>query len=433
MADNAPSALQLPQFRRLWLGAVVSNAGTWMQAITVPFVIFEMTGSTAWVGTVASATLLPTLIVTPIGGALADRYPRKRVLLIANSIQACCAALLSVAWFQGVRSPLFMLMVAAFSGLFSSGTNSAWHAVISDIVPPPLVTSAVSLNSMQVSAGKAVGPALGGIILTTLGPAWAFGLNAFSFLVILGALAFSKPRAVPPRRQSGIIEGMVEGAHHVWRDPAMRRALLLTVSLTSMANPVLQLTAPLPRRVFGGGGGLVGVLVGAYGAGSVVGAVLVGRVVQPANRGRWITSMTALLGCVVIATGLTAHAAMAVPLYAIHGCVYILAMSPIIATFHLRAEPSIRGRAVSVYLVSFSSFLGLGTLGWSRLADTRGFRLPLLVAGAVLLCVGLATARRPEILDIPDRVVVHGTDGNRSVGPFSSPPAPGAVLKGSEI
>ncbi|HWL42048.1 MAG TPA: MFS transporter [Ilumatobacter sp.] len=385
---RAESALSDPMFRRLWCGAAVSNAGTWMQSISVPYVIFTMTGSVSWVGLAASAALIPSIVVTPLGGAVADRYPRRTVLLAANAVQALLATALSVTWVAGIRSPALVLTVGAVAGLLSSATNSAWHALISDVVPARLVPSAVSLNSMQVSVGKAVGPAIGGIVLSAFGASLAFGLNAISFGVILTALVGVRPRTSRPARTSGLLAETRAGVALVWSDPTLRRALLLTIAITSLANPLLQLAAPFASEQLDGGAGLVGVLVGAYGGGSVLGAMLLARLVREGRRGRVITSGMTTLGGVVALTGAVARPWVAVIAFGVHGLVYIVTMSPLLATFHLRVAPAMRGRAVSVYLVGFTAFLGIGSFVWSAIADVTGIRAPVVGAGIVLSIVG---------------------------------------------
>lgn len=370
-----------------------------MQAITVPYVIFELTDSVAWVGWAATAALVPTVVVTPIGGALADRYPRRRVLLVANTIEAALAALLAITWLAGMREALFILVVGAAIGLVASGVNAAWHALISDVVPTELVTSAVGLNSLQVSVGKAVGPALGGLVLTTLGPPWAFGLNAASFVVILGVLILTNPRAVPASWRGSVVAGIAQGARQVRADPAMRRALLLTVAITSLANPLLQLVAPFVRQELDGSAAMVGALIAAYGVGSVIAVGFVTRLVRDGRRGRTITLMTGVLGLVVVSTGMFAVPAVALLAFLVHGAVYIVAMSPIVSTFHLRAEPASRGRSVSVYLVCFTTCLGLGTLVWSVIAERVGLRIPIVLAGAILTVVAGLGWRTCDVLE----------------------------------
>lgn len=382
----------------------MSNVGTWMQTLTVPYVIFELTRSTTWVGLAGFAALVPTVVVTPLGGALADRFPRRHVLLVAQSLAGILAATLAVTWLAGIRAPLLVLLLGAAVLLCGSFSASGFHALISDLVPPEAVTSAVGLNSMQVSVGKTIGPAIGGVVLATLGPAWTFGANAVSFLGILLVLTVIRPR---PIERSGpavsLLSGILAGAQHVWRDRGMRSAFLLTIAITSLANPLLQIVAPYTGSVLGGGPTLIGALVAMYGGGSVVAVGFVSRVVQPGRRGEAITSLVATLGLGVIVVGLAPGPLTGLAGFFLVGGVYILTISPLIATFHLRAAPDLRARAMSVFLVAFSASLGVGTLLQGAVGDRTGLRVPIVVAGLALTSIGCWARRRASTLQLEAR------------------------------
>ncbi|HAS12372.1 MAG TPA: MFS transporter, partial [Acidimicrobiaceae bacterium] len=204
---EAGAALRIPDFRRFWIGATISNSGTWMQNVTVPYVLFQLTDSATWVGLASFLQFLPALFMGPLGGTLADRYPRRTVLLVAQSALALAAVGLWLLWSSGVAEPWSITAMVALFGAIAGTSIGAWQAFVSELVPRHLLLNAVTLNSAQFNAARAVGPALGGLVLGTLGPSWAFGLNALSYVAVLFALATIHPAPVERAPRSGSVLG----------------------------------------------------------------------------------------------------------------------------------------------------------------------------------------------------------------------------------
>ena len=173
----AVAALKHRNFAIFWTGALVSNIGTWIQTVTVPYVLYKTTDSAAWVGLAGFCQFIPGVIMGPWSGAIADRFNRRRVLMTTQTALAFCALGLWVMWQAGVRSPGALVAVVFATGVISALNIPTWQAFVTELVPKEDLLNAVTLNSAQFNAARAIGPALGGLVLATLGPSWAFLLQ----------------------------------------------------------------------------------------------------------------------------------------------------------------------------------------------------------------------------------------------------------------
>jgi len=175
-------------FRLFVSGALVSNTGRWFQSVAIPAIIWQLTESAAWVGVAGFSRMAPMALVSPWAGALADRYDRRKLLLVTQSLQALATFLLMMLWIAGVRTPEAFVGLSALAGLFGGLNLPAWKAFISDLVPRERLLNAITLSSMQFNAARMIGPALAGIALAAFGPAWAFFVNFVSFGAVITAL-----------------------------------------------------------------------------------------------------------------------------------------------------------------------------------------------------------------------------------------------------
>ena len=199
------AAFQSREFSVFFGAGLLSNTGTWMQTVTVPYVVDQLTHSTALVGVSAFAAFFPATIVGPLAGSLADRYDRRTVLIWAQVVMMAMATALWATWASGVATTPIILGLVVISGLGAGITTAAWQAFVPQLVPRPVLLSAVRVNSMQFTAARAFGPALAGLVLATLGPSAAFGFNAH--LVPGGDRRAAHDRAAPAGRDRARRQG----------------------------------------------------------------------------------------------------------------------------------------------------------------------------------------------------------------------------------
>src|SRR3954467_2748887 len=222
-----------PAFRHrnfilFWSGSLVSNIGNWMQKVTVPYVLlFVMDTSPIWVGIATVSQFLPSVVLGPYAGAFADRFPRKRVVIISQCVQGVIAAVMWLAWVSGVRSPAAYVLLVGAGGIANGLNMPAFQALVSDCVPREDLLNAVTVTLGQFNAARAVGPALTGLVLAWWGPSWAFMINAVSFIGVIAALLVMHVRAfIPNPDQRSVLSEFAEGLRYARRQPGLIVAVL---------------------------------------------------------------------------------------------------------------------------------------------------------------------------------------------------------------
>ena len=406
---EAGAALRIPEFRRFWVGATISNSGTWMQNVTVPYVLFQMTGSASWVGLASFLQFLPALVMGPLGGTLADRYPRRTVLLVAQSALAVAAVGLWLLWSSGAAAPWSITAMVAVFGAIAGTSIGAWQAFVSELVPRHLLLNAVTLNSAQFNAARAVGPALGGLVLGTLGPSWAFGLNALSYAAVLIALATIHPAPVERSPRTGSVLGELrETVGYVRAMPGIATCIVVVVALGFFGNPVFPLLAVFAEEVFEVSGFRYGLLGAALGVGGVLATPLVAGRGSALARSGLVGGALGVYGASLLAFAVSPVFPMAVLFLLVAGGGYLALASTLNTTIQVQVDERRRGKVLALYVMGLTSSYPVGSLVQGALADVVSVRLVTACSGAALLAV-LATLLRsgrlrsmdedPQVLD----------------------------------
>jgi MFS family permease len=385
---EAGAALRIPEFRRFWIGATVSNSGTWMQNITVPYVLFQLTGSAAWVGLASFLQFLPTMVMGPLGGTLADRYPRRTVLLVAQSALAVAAGGLWLLWSSGTAEPWSITAMVAVFGAVAGTSIGAWQAFVSELVPRHLLLNAVTLNSAQFNAARAVGPALGGFVLGTLGPSWAFGLNALSYAAVLVALVSIHPAPVERSpRDSSVLGELRETVDYVRGMPGIAICIGVVVALGFFGNPIFPLLAVFAEDVFSVSGFRYGLLGAALGVGGVLATPLVAGRGSAVARSVLVGGALGVYGASLLTFALSPVFPMAVLFLLVAGGGYLALASTLNTTIQIQVDERRRGKVLALYVMGLTSSYPIGSLAQGALADVVSVRLVTACSGAALLAV----------------------------------------------
>ncbi len=384
---GAWSAFRSRDFSLFWSAALISNSGNWMQTITVPFVIDQMTHSTVWVGVAAFCSFFPSTVVGPLAGSLADRYSRRSVLMWAQAILAVSAFALWGTYAAGVATTWSILVCVIIGAIGAGITIASWQAFVTQLVPKESMLSAVRLNGMQFTGARAFGPALAGLVLATLGPSIAFFFNAVTYLLVIGVLAVIAARPVVGDKDTGTVrEHFREG----WRYMRARTVLVLGVLGAGVSAllgiSIVQLAEPFTRNVLHEGPGAYGLLVGAYGVGAILGSfVMVG------TGDRWRRSRFTVVGFSLFVVGEVVLGLA--PVYAIAlvglgaiGMAQVLAMVSCQTAIQVNVEEQFRGRVLSIYVMCFFAGTPIGALLGGIAADVVGLRAT--VVGAAVLMAG---------------------------------------------
>jgi MFS family permease len=401
---GAVAALRHRNFAIFWTGALVSNIGTWIQNVTVPYVLFKTTDSAVWVGVAGFCQFIPGVILGPWSGAIADRFDRRRVLMVTQFALACCAFGLWVMWQAGVRSPGALVGVVLLTGIIGALNIPSWQAFVSELVPKEDLLNAITLNSAQFNAARAIGPALGGLILATLGPSWAFLLNAISYAAVIGAVWLVRVtvRHIVPTGQH-VLADFVDACRYVRRHAAILMCVVLVFAVAFLANPMLQLSAVFTDRVFHAGAAGLGLLMAAFGTGAVLATPLVSALSARLGRGRLVAISFTMLSLSVISFGLATELWVGILAMLAAGMAYLALIATLNTTVQLAVEEQLRGRVLAVYFMTFTAGYPLGSLLQGWLAEQVGLHATVAGAGVILLVISGALVMRPAYL--------HGMDG----------------------
>jgi len=272
---NPLRALSHRPYLILWLGALVSNVGTWMETIAVGVHVTQTTGRAGWTGTVGALAFAPAVVIGPIAGALADRFERRRYLMLVTLIQAVLAGLLAILAFTDQLSLLAISVLMTLTGCASALLAPAFFALLINLVGAEDLTSAMTLNSAQFNLARITGPALAAAVLATGGLSWALGLNALSFLAVTLSvgLVLREPRP-PTATREAVWKGIREGLEVARRDAGIRSALTLSFTTALLVSPFIGLVPVMAIRLLGRGAHETSMLVTLQGVGAVCSAVL---------------------------------------------------------------------------------------------------------------------------------------------------------------
>ena len=388
---NSLSVLRYRDYAIFWGAALISNSGSWMQSIAAPFVIFQLTHSTAWLGFAAFMAFFPALLMGPLAGSLADRYPRKTILLYTQTAMMLTAFALWGAWVAGVATPEVIVALLSLAGVASGLNITAWQSFVPQLVPRTELLHAVRVNSMQFVAGRAFGPALAGLVLQVYGAGTAFLLNALSFLLVLAALVAIHPREVPVNAKAGRVrDHFREAIRYVRARQAIYLPVITITAVSFFGSSMVQLVPAFAEDVFGVGKGAYGFLVAAFGLGAVVGSLVVAFWAD-----RYLRSRVAIFGVLVFAIGEVIFGGA--PSYAVGivgmltmGVAYVLIATALNTSIQARVDEAYRGRAVSIYLMGLLAGVPLGALLQGIVASVIGLRVTVI--GSAVLLAGCAVA-----------------------------------------
>ncbi|MDH3683475.1 MAG: MFS transporter [Acidimicrobiia bacterium] len=407
-------AFRVRDFRIFFAGALLSNSGNWLQNIAVPFVLFELTGRSIWVGLAGFAQFIPAFLLGPVGGALADRHDRRAVLLTCQGLMAVAAFLLWGTWAIGWRSPWLVLALTAATGVFSGLMVPSWQAFVPSLVRRQDLPSAITLNSTQFNASRAVGPALAGVLLATGGPGLAFFLNGASFVAVIAALWIVRPqRATPsPGRNESIIDGFRSAIQYIRTRTAILVGIVCAMLVGFFGNPVTQFTVVFAERVYAAGPRVLGVLAAAIGIGAIAIAPMLS--IWDSTLDRSTVVRYGLPGYAVAITvfGLAPSWPLGLAALALSGAGFLVVVASTNTALQLTVADNMRGRVISIRVMGFTLAFPLGSLVQGALADLIGPRATVTGAGLTLLGFSAYLAAKPALLatldrtdDTPDRVL----------------------------
>ncbi len=382
-----------PLFRSLWIASVISYTGTWMQNVGAGWLMTQMTMNPFMVGLVQAMGALPVFLVILPAGALADMVDRRRFLLLTQGWMVLASATLGILTLTSCVHPWVLLLFTFLLGLGAVMNDPAWQAITPELVPGEQHASAVALNSAGFNVARAVGPAVGGLIVAAVGCGLTFLLNAASFFGVILFLYRWKRVAEAPKNGHRVWVAIGDGFRHI-RESGLAKSVLLRTGTFSVAAVATLALLPIIARPYGARG--YGMLLGCFGLGALVGAAILPQVREKLS----VDGLVA--GAILVFSGTTAAAGRA-QTFLLLCAVMLLAGAAwigILACLNVAAQTMcptyLRARALSFYLLVLQGGMALGATFWGALAKRIGVPDALLVA-AVVLALGVLVLRGHRI------------------------------------
>ncbi|WUJ68440.1 MFS transporter [Kribbella soli] len=394
------SALRVRNFRLLVSGLLVVSTGGWIQRIAQDWLVLTLTGSATAVGITTALQFTPTLLLGLYGGVIADRFPKRKVLLATQTTFGTCAAVLATVAFTGHVQVWHVYTMAFVLGLATAVDNPTRQSFVTEIVPRDTVRNAISMVSSTFQLGSMVGPALGGVLLGVLGTPWAFAINACTFFASISALLRMRESEMPgyhaARKASAgirIRDGLRDGVRYAFHEPAVRWAIAL-VGIYGMFTISLAVTlTAFADRVFQIGASGYGILNSVVAFGALAGALLSARRVRP-TRLRNLIGIACLLTITEVLAAIQPSLWTFIPVLASMGMATLMFLTAAQSMVQLTTPDGLRGRVSGIYNLVFigGGAIGGPTVGF--LAQHFGARSALLLAGLIPAVATIAIGLR---------------------------------------
>jgi MFS family permease len=355
-------SLRYRNYRLLWIGAILSNVGTWMQTIALAWFVLLLTHSAFWVSFITFINFIP-VILSPVGGVYSDRIDRKKILLVTQTFMMADAAVLAVLAWTG-HATLFAVMALTFGqGVAFAFNGPTWMAFVPSLVPPEAMVNAIALNSAQFSLARVVGPAIAGVIIaiSSRGAAIVFAINAASFLTVLVALWMIRYKA-PAKRVARTVRSQLRGGLAYTLGNRRIRTMIVAIGIMSFfAAPASALLPIFASDVFHRGAGAYGSLAASLGLGSLAGALVLGRLGNRVSPTIVSSAMIGLGAFLVLFASIPSYPVALVTIFLFGGS-FLLFVSGSNSDIQLQVDEGYRGRVISIWMLAFGTMYPIGSL-----------------------------------------------------------------------
>ncbi|MBI5502845.1 MAG: MFS transporter [Deltaproteobacteria bacterium] len=376
---------------RLWFfGQLTSLLGTWMQSTAQGYLVFELTRSPAYLGFVAFAAGLPTWFFMLYAGVIADRLPRRRILVWSQLAMMALSVVFAALTFAGRIEAWHVVGLAFLLGIANAFDAPARQSIVLDLVGRDDLTNAVALNSLQFNTATTLGPAAGGVLYDWVGPGWCFSLNALSFVAVIAALAMMRLPAheTPPRRKSTLGE-LVEGLRYVAANRTILVILVLVAMVTIFGIAYVTLLPAWSVKILHGDATTNGWLQSARGAGALLCALAIASLGRTRLRGRLLLSGALALPVALLLFAAVRSLPLAMLMLVAVGATLILCFNMANTLVQTLSDDAFRGRVMGVYTLTFFGSMPLGALLAGGLAERLGEPNTVALGAAALACGAL--------------------------------------------
>ncbi len=369
-------AFQYRDFRLMWIGACTSSIGTWMQIVAQGWLIYRLSHSAFLLALDQFLGGIPIFLFSLIGGVVADRLERRKILLTSQWVQMATASILTVLVATGVVHVWHILTLSFISGLAQAFGGPAYSALIPTLVDKDDMPNAIALNSIQFNVAVMIGPALGGQ-LVRLGEKWCFGLNALSFLAPIVALSIITTRFLPVKTTETMLDSLKQGLQFTRRQSSMEALIVLAFCMTFLGMPMRTYIPVFVKDIFHRGPETYGNLLSLMGLGSILGSLAIAWAGNFKHKGRAALAALMLLGACISGFALSKSVHLSGTILVVVGASMMVVFATVTSLVQLITTNEMRGRVMSVYNVAFRGGMPMGNL-------LSGWLVPVFTAPVVL-------------------------------------------------
>jgi len=370
-------AFQYRDFRLMWFGACTSSIGTWMQIVAQGWLIYRLSHSAFLLALDQFLGGIPIFLFSLIGGVVADRIERHKVLLASQYVQMGSAIVLTILVANRLTHVWPILCLSFTSGLAQAFGGPAYQALIPTLVDREDMPNAIALNSIQFNLAVTIGPALAGMALAKLGEKWCFGLNALSFLAPIVSLLLITTRFLPESTTESMFTSLKEGIKFVRKQNSMEALIVLAFCMTALSMPMRTYLPVFVRDIFHRGPETYGNLLSLMGLGSICGSLAVAGMGNIRHKGRFAVTMLVCLGAAIAGFSLSRSLLLSYATLVIVGASMMAVFATVTSLVQLITTNEMRGRVMSVYNCAFRGGMPMGNL-------LSGWLVPLFTAPVVL-------------------------------------------------
>ena len=383
------AALTYRDFRVLWFGAFTSTIGTWMQKVAQNWLVLTISGTSSafFLGLDSFLGELPILLFTLVGGVVADRYDRRRLLLTSQYVQMTAAFILAALVYANVVRIWHVLALSVLTGMAQAFGGPAYQSLLPSLVSKDHVPNAIAFNSIQFNLARVIGPLIAGSALAAFGMVACFGLNGLSFLAVIAAILLLHIKHIPPKTTTRLHQELRSGFAFVRSHHALVSLAVLGFAATFLGNPLLTFLPLFAKNVFHGDVTEYTHLMSFAGAGAVTGALVVAWLGKFPHMGRTLLIIQVVLGALITTFAITRLFWINALLLFACGAGMVMVFAMLSSLVQLNAPNEMRGRVMSIYMVAFRGGMPIGSLVGGWLANATSAPAVLTVNGLLLSAV----------------------------------------------
>jgi len=393
------SALRHRNYRLFIFGQLIATAGTWMQIIAQGWLVYEISGSELALGVVSSASAIPVLLISPWGGVIVDRVSKRHLLMITQSSSMLLAFTLSALVFTDVVRVWHIVLLAVAMGVVSSFDGPARQAFVVEMVGHEDLPNAIALNSMTFNSGRIVGPAIGGVLLVTLGAAWCFFLNGLSIMaVLISLLNMNLPVSKRKRESRSARQQLASGLAYVQHEPELRALLLMALVFSTFGTSYATILPAFVDKVLAQSASAYGTINAITGIGAVTAAFFIAQFGERIPRGRVLAGAILVFPVILVAFAYTKPYALSLTLAYGLGVTFMLVFTLLNTLLQTNLRDELRGRVLSLYTLTFFGFAPFGNLLVGSLSEAIGISPTLVISASIsLLLAALILITTPGV------------------------------------